>query len=63
MTSTIELCGHEDGTKLTANHQGLPPGISPEHNQLGWQQALEKLRKLVEEPTHSPPLAFTNRTE
>ena len=29
-------------------HEGLPPGVSPADNELGWQQALARLASLVE---------------
>jgi hypothetical protein len=30
-------------------HEGLPPGVSPADNEIGWQMALAKLAALVEE--------------
>jgi hypothetical protein len=50
MTITITLEDSEDGagTDLVAVHDGLPPGLSPAENEVGWQQALAKLAALVE---------------
>ena len=52
MTTTITLTGTDDGvTRLTAVHDGLPSGVRPEDNELGWQEALDRLAALVEEPS------------
>jgi uncharacterized protein YndB with AHSA1/START domain len=47
---TITLTLEDDGkcTRLTAMHEGLPPGLSPADNETGWRMALEKLAALVE---------------
>ena len=37
------------GTDLHAIHEGLPPGVSPTDNELGWSQSLDRLAALVEE--------------
>lgn len=48
MTITTTLTPKGDGTELVAVHDGLPPGVSLEDNQLGWEMALERLKRLVE---------------
>ena len=48
MTTTITLSDAEGGTDLVAVHDGLPPGVAPADNELGWRLALGKLAKLVE---------------
>lgn len=51
MTMTIRLTDAGDGgTLLSASHDGVPPGVSPEDNELGWRDALERLAQLVERP-------------
>jgi uncharacterized protein YndB with AHSA1/START domain len=48
MTITLSLADADGGTDIVALHEGLPPGLSPADNELGWQQALRKLAALVE---------------
>jgi uncharacterized protein YndB with AHSA1/START domain len=48
MTITITLADADGGTNLLAEHDGLPRGVSPADNEVGWQMALEKLAALVE---------------
>jgi uncharacterized protein YndB with AHSA1/START domain len=48
MKSTITLRDVNGETELTAIHEALPPGLSPEDNETGWRMALENLAKLVE---------------
>jgi hypothetical protein len=48
MTITITLVDADGGTDLRAVHDGLPPGVSPADNELGWRLALAKLAALVE---------------
>jgi deoxyribonuclease V len=48
MTMTISLADRDDGTELTAVHEGLPPGLAPADNEAGWNQALDRLAALVE---------------
>lgn len=51
MTITIRLADTPDGgTDLVATHEGLPASVSPEDNETGWRQALDRLAALVEEP-------------
>ncbi len=37
----------QGGTRLTGVHDGLPPGVSPADNQLGWSISIDKLARLV----------------
>ena len=49
MTSTITLADADDGgTELTAVHDGVPDGVAPADNELGWRTALDRLAALVE---------------
>lgn len=48
MTITITLTDSDGGTNLIALHDGLPAGVSPADNELGWRMALTKLAALVE---------------
>jgi uncharacterized protein YndB with AHSA1/START domain len=49
MTITITLHAADGGTDLVAAHDGLPRGIAPADNELGWRLALDRLAHLVEE--------------
>jgi uncharacterized protein YndB with AHSA1/START domain len=49
MTVRYDLVGAGDGTTyLAAEHENLPPGLSPDDNALGWRLTLAQLAKLVE---------------
>jgi len=48
MTLAFTLTDANGGTELRAVHAGVPPGISPADNALGWQMSLHKLASLVE---------------
>jgi len=48
MTITITLTDSDGGTDLVAVHEGLPHGLSPADNEIGWRMALDKLAALVE---------------
>jgi len=50
MTITIRLFDADGGTELVATHDGLPKGISVADNDAGWQEALARLRALVDSP-------------
>lgn len=50
MTITIRLSDAEDGTELVAVHDGLPSGVAPADNEVGWQEALARLAAHVEAP-------------
>ena len=48
MTITITLTDADGGTDVLAVHDGLPPGLSPTDNEVGWRSSLAKLAALVE---------------
>lgn len=48
MTITITLVDADGGTDVIAVHEGLPPGVPPADNELGWRLSLDKLAALVE---------------
>jgi uncharacterized protein YndB with AHSA1/START domain len=48
MLITIGLADADRGTELVAVHDGLPPGVAPADNELGWRQALARLAALLE---------------
>lgn len=50
MTLSIKLWDHADGTEIDVLHLGLPPGVDPADNELGWNEALDRLAALVEQP-------------
>src|SRR4051812_33282038 len=47
MTSTIRLADADGGTELVATHEGLPEGVAPEDNELGWRESLKRLQALL----------------
>jgi uncharacterized protein YndB with AHSA1/START domain len=47
MTMTVTLRDTDGGTELTAVHEGVPAGIPPEQNELGWRMALDRLASLL----------------
>lgn len=49
MTVTFTLTEVHDGTDILAEHDNVPPGISPADNLTGWRMSLEKLARLVEQ--------------
>jgi uncharacterized protein YndB with AHSA1/START domain len=48
MTITVTLADADGGTELVAVHEGLPDGVRPEDNELGWNESLDRLAALVE---------------
>jgi len=48
MTITITLTDARGDTNLVAVHDGLPRGVSPADNEIGWRMALAKLATFVE---------------
>jgi uncharacterized protein YndB with AHSA1/START domain len=48
MTITIRLSDAPGGTELVAVHDGLPKGVAPADNELGWRESLTRLAALVE---------------
>jgi uncharacterized protein YndB with AHSA1/START domain len=53
MTVTYTLLDTTAGTEVLAVHEGVPPGVAPADNELGWKMALEKLAKYVESGTNN----------
>ena len=49
MIVTLTLADRGGGTELTAVHEGIPPGLPPADNELGWRLSLAKLARLVEQ--------------
>lgn len=48
MTITYDLREVDGGTEVVGTHANVPPGVSPEDNELGWRMSLGKLAALVE---------------
>lgn len=48
MTITFTLVDKDGGTDILAVHDGVPSGVPPADNELGWQMSLGKLAALVE---------------
>ena len=48
MTVRYLLSEANGGTDLLATHEGVPAGVPPADNELGWRMALDKLAALVE---------------
>jgi uncharacterized protein YndB with AHSA1/START domain len=48
MMVTFTLTDADGGTDVLAIHDNVPPGISPDDNETGWQIALDKLAAFVE---------------
>lgn len=48
MTITIALADVAGGTEVLAVHDGLPPGLAPADNEVGWRLSLAKLAAFVE---------------
>ncbi|RYZ41622.1 MAG: activator of HSP90 ATPase [Myxococcaceae bacterium] len=48
MTITVTLVDADGGTDILAVHEGLPSGVPPADNALGWRMSLEKLAAFVE---------------
>ena len=48
MTITVTLTESAGGTDLHALHEGLPRGVRPADNELGWRESLARLANLVE---------------
>lgn len=54
MTATFRLSDEGDGTSIDAVHEGVPEGVSPADNELGWRMSLGKLAELVERDAMQP---------
>jgi len=48
MTASFALADQSEGTDIDARHDGIPRGVSPADNELGWRMSLGKLRQFVE---------------
>ncbi len=48
MITTVQLHEVSCGTELTITQEGIPDAIPAEMCYLGWQESLEKMKKLVE---------------
>lgn len=48
MTITTRLTDADGGTDVSLVHEGVPPGVRPEDNELGTRMALARLAALVE---------------
>jgi uncharacterized protein YndB with AHSA1/START domain len=48
MRIITDLSAVSGGTRVTAVHEGLPPGVTPADNEAGWQDSLAKLAALLE---------------
>lgn len=48
MTLTYALSDDADGSLVVGTHEGLPTGVDPAQNELGWSISLAKLAALVE---------------
>ena len=48
MMVTFTLTDADGGTDVLAVHDNVPPGISPDDNETGWQMALGRLPAFVE---------------
>lgn len=49
MTITTALTDGDGGTDVEVLHEGVPPGVSTEDNELGTRMALDNLAALVEQ--------------
>ncbi|MFE3226927.1 SRPBCC domain-containing protein [Nocardia sp. NPDC059228] len=49
MTVTYTLDDVPGGTRVTAYHENLPPGLSPDENEIGFRAALAKLAEHAEQ--------------
>jgi uncharacterized protein YndB with AHSA1/START domain len=54
MTITMVLRDADGGTDLLAIHDGLPTGVAPGDNEMGWRMSLDKLAGLLEGGSKSP---------
>ncbi len=50
-TVTFTLTDADGGTHLEVLHEGVPPGLTPTENEIGWRLALTKLVALAERGT------------
>ncbi|MRH90025.1 hypothetical protein GFY24_21720 [Nocardia sp. SYP-A9097] len=55
MTITYSLSSEHGGTRVIAQHDNLPPGLSPEDNELGFRMSLARLADLAEKAESAAP--------
>jgi uncharacterized protein YndB with AHSA1/START domain len=48
MTVTFKLSDAGRGTNVEALHEGVPEGVKPEDNELGWRMSMGKLASMLE---------------
>jgi uncharacterized protein YndB with AHSA1/START domain len=48
MTITYRLRDVDEGTEVEGRHEGVPPGVRPEDNEIGWRMSMAKLADLLE---------------
>lgn len=48
MTIIYALKDADGGTELVSTHHGVPDGVSPEDNEVGWRMSIDKLARIVE---------------
>jgi uncharacterized protein YndB with AHSA1/START domain len=49
MIVTLTLADRDGVTEMAALHEGIPPGLTPADNELGWRLSLGKLARLAEQ--------------
>lgn len=49
MRITTRLVPEGTGTRLSAVHEDLPPGVAPADNEVGWQESLARLAALLQQ--------------
>jgi uncharacterized protein YndB with AHSA1/START domain len=48
MTVTTTLTATADGVEVAIDHDGIPPGVDPQDNEVGTRMSLDKLAALLE---------------
>jgi uncharacterized protein YndB with AHSA1/START domain len=48
MTVSYVLADAGEGTEVVGTHLDVPPGVSPEDNELGWTMSMDKLARFLE---------------
>ncbi len=62
MTITTSLTETDGGTRLVGVHEGLPPGVRPVDNELGWRISLDRLAELVESAPREEAVVARNES-
>ncbi len=57
MVTTVQLKKVSCGTELNITQEGIPSVIPAEMCYLGWQESLDKLKRLVEPDIQDPPVS------